>query len=71
MLSTNRAGGTARRRHPDAAPAVFPTYRLRYYRRGPYRRAVHRPVVTTGATGAPEREAEVCSTPQIKWAGAA
>src|SRR5258708_3209367 len=41
---------------------------LRYYRRGPDRRPVRRPVVTTGATDVSERDTQEGSTQQIKRA---
>jgi pimeloyl-ACP methyl ester carboxylesterase len=39
------------------------------YWRGPDRRPEQRPVIITGATRPPERDAEANTTPQIKWAG--
>ena len=40
------------------------------YWRGPDRRPGHRPVIATGATRPPERDAEASTTLQIKWASA-
>jgi hypothetical protein len=41
------------------------------YWRGPDRRPGYRPVVATGATRPPGRDAEACTTLQIKWASVA
>lgn len=41
-----------------------------YSWRGPDRRPGHRPVIATGATRPPERDAEASTTLQIKWASA-
>jgi hypothetical protein len=40
------------------------------YWRGPDRRPGHRPVIATGATRPPERDAKASTTLQIKWASA-
>jgi len=56
MLSTNPASGTSRMRHPSG---------LHYYRRGPRCGPGRRPVVTTGATGRLDCDAEASATQQV------